>query len=219
MLRSRFITYGPRSELPAPIQQQKKEDDNETMISGSSRELATERRSRYGSSSTLKSPGNLVEPYFPRQMDNTSKGTFITVLDALSTIKVPHSWFTHFYIVSVASSVFWGVQIFIRGPFLRALHSGAEYSTSRNTMSVDQVVVTWALMVVQGVRRLLESFSVAKTSSSNMFVAHWLLGIAFYLAVGISIWIEGIGTLSTHLSNTRIPSRICFRSTWYNQNH
>lgn len=74
-------------------------------------------------------------------------------------------------------------------------------------MSVDQVIVAWSFMIIQGVRRLLES-SVTKPSSSTMFFAHWLLGIAFYLAMGVSIWIEGIGTLNTHTQND-LSLRIC----------
>ena len=48
-------------------------------------------------------------------------------------------------------------------------------------------------MGFQGVRRLLESSTLAKPSASKMWVLHWLLGIVFYLAVGISVWIEGAG--------------------------
>ena len=64
-------------------------------------------------------------------------------------------------------------------------------------MSIDQIVLTWSLMSIQGVRRLLESSLLAKSSESKMWFVHWLLGIAFYLAVGISVWIEGAGELST----------------------
>lgn len=60
-------------------------------------------------------------------------------------------------------------------------------------MSVSQVMVCWALMMVQGVRRLRECLVFSKPSSSRMWFVHWLLGIAFYLATGIAIWIEGTG--------------------------
>lgn len=61
------------------------------------------------------------------------------------------------------------------------------------TMSVDQVIWAWSLMSVQGIRRFLESLADAKASTSQMFLAHWLLGLAFYLLMGVAIWIEGAG--------------------------
>lgn len=60
-------------------------------------------------------------------------------------------------------------------------------------MSADQTIVAWALMSVQGTRRLLESMTTRTLSKSNMFIAHWLLGIVFYLAMGVAVWIEGLG--------------------------
>ena len=39
----------------------------------------------------------------------------------------------------------------------------------------------------------------AKPSTSKMWFVHWLLGIAFYLAVGVSVWIEGAGEPGTEL--------------------
>lgn len=60
-------------------------------------------------------------------------------------------------------------------------------------MSVDQVMLCWVLMMIQGARRLQECFVFSKPSSSDMWFVHWLLGIAFYLAAGIAIWIEGAG--------------------------
>ncbi len=66
-------------------------------------------------------------------------------------------------------------------------------------MSIDQIALTWSLMSIQGVRRLLESSMFAKPSTSKMWFVHWLLGIAFYLAVGVSVWIEGAGEPGTRI--------------------
>lgn len=53
-------------------------------------------------------------------------------------------------------------------------------------------------MAIHGVRRLLESMKTTSTlSKSSMFIAHWFLGILFYLAMGVAVWIEGIGTNKT----------------------
>ena len=76
-------------------------------------------------------------------------------------------------------------------------------------MSVDQIALTWSLMSLQGVRRLLESTMFAKPSTSKMWFVHWLLGIAFYLAVGVSSWIEGAGKSGNEVKlRLRIPRRL-----------
>lgn len=62
-------------------------------------------------------------------------------------------------------------------------------------MSVHQVVTCWVLMMIQGCRRLYECLVFSKPSSSQMWFVHWLLGVAFYLAATIAIWIEGTGKL------------------------
>lgn len=62
-------------------------------------------------------------------------------------------------------------------------------------MSVDQVIWVWSLMSVQGIRRFLESLADAKASASKMFLAHWLLGLTFYVVMGIAIWIDGAEAL------------------------
>ena len=73
-------------------------------------------------------------------------------------------------------------------------------------MSIDQIALTWSLMSIQGVRRLLESTMFAKPSSSKMWFVHWLLGITFYLAVAVSVWIEGAGKPGTEVKlRLRIP--------------
>lgn len=124
------------------------------------------------------------------------------VLDMLAAIQVPHQWFIHFYVVSVASSIFWAIQILTQGSWLKDFQRGLGSKSSERSMSMNQVVFAWSLMMVQGVRRLAESVMTAKTSASKMSVAHWLLGIAFYLAVNIAIWIEGLGM--SHLRKTNI---------------
>lgn len=60
-------------------------------------------------------------------------------------------------------------------------------------MTIEQVIVIWCLMVAQGSRRLYECLYVTKErpSSSTMWIGHWLVGVAFYAAVSVSIWVEG----------------------------
>lgn len=123
---------------------------------------------------------------------NASK-TLEWLLERLDAIQVPHRWFQHFYIISVCSSLFWGVQILAKGSVLEMLCRSVRPNTQTNGMTVDQVVLTWSLVTVQGIRRLLETSFPVKSSRSKMWFVHWLLGIAFYLALGVSCWIEGAG--------------------------
>lgn len=93
------------------------------------------------------------------------------LLDYVATFQVPHNYFTHFYLLSVACSLFWGCWLRV-------------WSANRQLQTV------WALMLLQGVRRMLESNAYTSTSKSNMWFAHWLLGLIFYLTINIAIWIE-----------------------------
>lgn len=115
------------------------------------------------------------------------------LLDYLATWRVPHSYFTQFYIVSVVSSVFWAVQLFFRGSVFQAIASRVSEEHRQQSMALSQVMVCWLLLALQGSRRLWESFVFSKPSSSQMWFVHWLLGLAFYLAAGVAIWIEGSG--------------------------
>jgi 3-oxo-5-alpha-steroid 4-dehydrogenase 3 / polyprenol reductase len=121
------------------------------------------------------------------------------LLDRVASVQVPHNWFTHFYLVSVASSVFWAAQILLQGRVLDMVLAWQQDASiektdgpSRRGMTLDQITVVWALMAMQGVRRLYESTVLIKPSHSKMFFLHWVLGVGFYAAMGIVIWVEGI---------------------------
>ena len=125
---------------------------------------------------------------------STMHSSLTHVLDTLATIQVPHGLFLHFYVASVLSSAFWGVQILTKGA---AFHRISQYSgvDPGRSMSIDQVILTWSLMLIQGIRRLSESILFARSSASKMWFIHWLLGIAFYVSFGIALWIEGLPAL------------------------
>lgn len=59
-------------------------------------------------------------------------------------------------------------------------------------MSLDQVTITWSLMLLQGLRRLYECMYFTKPSSAQMWVGHWAFGVWFYISVNIAVWVEGI---------------------------
>ncbi|KAH6633691.1 hypothetical protein C7974DRAFT_393293 [Boeremia exigua] len=92
-------------------------------------------------------------------------------LDYAAAIQVPHNWFTHFYLLSTVCSLFWAWRLHIWSAHGR-------------------LQLVWALMLLQGVRRALESNAYTSASTSRMWFAHWLLGLLFYLTVNVAIWIE-----------------------------
>ena len=162
-VRSRYIAYGPRA-LPV-------KNDNQI---GRQHETSEAKNSS-------------------ENFNKTTNKFLEWILERLDTIQVPHTWFQHFYVVSVLSSMFWGLQILVKGYLLDTLCQSVGQSNRAGGMTLDQVVITCSLVTVQGVRRLLESSFFIKSSGSKMWFVHWLLGIAFYLALGVSCWIEGAG--------------------------
>jgi len=137
----------------------------------------------YGSRSTSSQP----EP-----TTKSPRKTTTSISDYMASIKVPHTWFLHYYITSVASSLFWAVQILTHGLVFKLFALYSPHPTT-GTMTVNQVFLVWLLMAIQGMRRLYESLTLTKPSQSKMWVGLWALGIAYYIFMGISIWIEGIG--------------------------
>jgi 3-oxo-5-alpha-steroid 4-dehydrogenase 3 len=91
----------------------------------------------------------------------------------VATFQVPHSWFTHYYVVSVTSSLFWGHQLYTQGPAFKFLAS--QTSASSGGMSLRQVALAWLLMTLQGVRRLYESLTLTKPSQAKMWFGLWIL--------------------------------------------
>lgn len=127
------------------------------------------------------------------------------LLDYIASIKVPHGWFKHFYLLSVASSMVWLQQLYTRGHLLREVVSAT--STDRPSMSFDQLVLCWTLLAIQGSRRLYECITLDKPSLSRMWLGHYLLGLVYYLSMGVAVWIEGLPALKSTdvpLGNTSI---------------
>ena len=133
-----------------------------------------------------------TSPEKPVPRSSTTRGT-LNFLLSLTNIRVPHAWFIQFYVVSVVSSWVWLHQLLTRGPlFLAVSRMTPEQPVS---MTVNQILVCWCLMTLQGSRRLYECSTPTKTSQSTMWVFIWGDGILFYLAMSLSIWIEGIPAL------------------------
>lgn len=147
---------------------------------------------------TPASARRLLTQYGARSTPAEGKGrtgsetdTFTRLIGwATSVGKVPHSWFVHFYVLSVAGSLFWALQYLQDGSILRTI---AEYQVARDPAATPlrQAVLAWLMMALQGTRRLYECIFVMRASASEMWIVHWLLGCAYYLGIGVSVWVEG----------------------------
>lgn len=150
----------------------------------------------------------------PNETQKKPQRTSVEILfESIASYQVPHAYFNHFYVVSVASTLFWAFQYLSNGKLLQRIINAAAVSPSstRPSMSMEQIELTWALMGLQGLRRQLETSMLTKPSASTMWFGHYLLGIAFYLAMSVAVWIEGAGT-----SRSIHPS-VHHQTTPYNQ--
>ncbi|KAG9239235.1 3-oxo-5-alpha-steroid 4-dehydrogenase-like protein [Amylocarpus encephaloides] len=168
---------------------------------------------------TVVSLGGVLIPSFRKNIMNygsrgvnevTTSPAQQTSLDSLiewiAAFRIPHSWFTHYYVLSVLSSLFWAYQIVMQGSVFRLLTS---YSSRglEDSMSREQVFLVWGMMMAQGVRRLYESVVFAKSSNAKMWIGLWILGLAYYYFIGVAIWVEAIPVLTTDAPVT-IDSRL-----------
>lgn len=97
----------------------------------------------------------------------------VQFLDCLTTLTVPHSWFTHFYVLCVVCSIFQCQHdVRSRMPFPSRVASGA--------------------LLLQGCRRLLECLFYNRRSNSRMWIGHYLIGLAFYFFTNLAIFLDGI---------------------------
>ncbi|KAK4123784.1 hypothetical protein N657DRAFT_573473 [Parathielavia appendiculata] len=143
----------------------------------------------YGARNAQKSPSR--EP-----SQGGSEGARLVSLLATITswTQVPHSWFSAFYVVSLACSIFWLTQYFGNGVVLRYI--ATSQAAAQNTSGTSsQVALGWLMMFLQATRRVFEHVTVIKPSRSTMWVVHWLLGVFFYLVMGVSVWVEGSGAI------------------------
>jgi 3-oxo-5-alpha-steroid 4-dehydrogenase 3 len=111
--------------------------------------------------------------YGSRQQDKTSKSTHY-LDETIASMQVPHSWFTSYYVFSVASSALWGYQIYNKGVAFRFLAAYSAKDASQ-AMSSQQTVLIWFLMAIQGSRRLYESLVFTKPSESRMSIVIWAM--------------------------------------------
>lgn len=126
--------------------------------------------------------------YGSRQNGQQPKKFTANLLDALATFQVPHSWFASFYVVSTLCSFIWFSQVLLDQSLWRRL---ASLTNINKAMTLDQIIVTWVLMLLQGVRRVYECLEFTKPSNARMWIGHWALGVWFYASMSVAVWIEG----------------------------
>ncbi|KAL2261186.1 hypothetical protein VTK26DRAFT_4601 [Humicola hyalothermophila] len=125
-----------------------------------------------------------------------SPGWLLSLLAAATSCsQVPHSWFGAFYAVSLACSGFWLVQFLGGGAVLRLVASSQAARAPGSSPTMGQVALGWLMMSLQAARRVYEHAVVLKPSKSTMWVVHWLLGLLFYLAMSVAVWVEGSGPI------------------------
>lgn len=120
-------------------------------------------------------------------------GAPLGILDGWAAAEVPHAWFKHFYLFSVVLSAFWAGRLLSSGSAPRRVlvagHVEREHPASG--MSLGQVALAWAILCVQGCRRLYECLAFDRPSTATMWVGHWVLGLAYYGALSMAVWVEG----------------------------
>jgi 3-oxo-5-alpha-steroid 4-dehydrogenase 3 len=95
----------------------------------------------------------------------------------------------------VVSSIFWAYQLLTNGPAYTWIANLA--GEGESNVPLYRVSILWLLMFAQGCRRLYESFAYDKESKSQMWVGHWIMGIGFYLAVNVALWIDATSEFSS----------------------
>lgn len=133
-----------------------------------------------------------------KQKEKASKSFVASILDGIAEWEVPHDWFWTFYALSVTLSAFWpGEALWLHGPLYQLIRDYSGPFTT--TMTFEQLKITSVMMLMQGARRLYESLILVDWEEfgtdkkmSMMFGGHWALGLFFYTATSIAVWIEGI---------------------------
>ncbi|KAI1426095.1 hypothetical protein F5Y12DRAFT_713542 [Xylaria sp. FL1777] len=148
-----------------------------------------------GDTSASASSSSQARKYTNRGLDDGNAGPLFRLISCLTSVgMIPHSWFIHFYMLSLSCTVFWAIQFVTHGTVLQLIAKD-QRSKSTSSMTLGQVVLVWFFMGLQGARRLYECLAVLRPSSSRMWIIHWLLGNVFYICTSVSIWVEGSGSI------------------------
>ena len=146
----------------------------------------------YGARGIDANKSSADKPQAPEKQANEEKENLIQkITDLLSKMTVPHSWFTGFYVFTSLASAVWGHQLYTRGRLFQYIAAHTNYAGTPS-MTFNQIILVWALFQFQGLRRLYESFAFSKPSNSRMSFVYFAMGIAYYMAMNMAMWIEGM---------------------------
>jgi len=130
-----------------------------------------------------------------QQPSRKSQDWLVSLVAAITSWgQIPHSWFSAFYGLSIACSLFWLAQFLVHGSVLRLIAS-RQAETPAPSPALVQVAAAWAMLFLQGSRRIYEHVAIMRPSKSTMWFVHWLLGLGFYLFLSVSVWVEGSSML------------------------
>lgn len=149
----------------------------------------------YGPRSSARAHPDPVATAVGAKVKNQTTSTIEYLTSVITSYgQVPHAWFKHFYVMSLLCSCFWLAQ-YLAGEGLLFTISRAQsrrsIASSSPSMTLGQIGLVWALMVLQATRRLVEHSVYLKPSSSRMWFVAWLLGLAFYMVTSVAVWVEG----------------------------
>ncbi|KAG9307470.1 hypothetical protein G9A89_017300 [Geosiphon pyriformis] len=159
---------------------------------------------------------------------NSSNRPKATLLVHFSNLTVPKFWFRQFYIVGnfwvgflffqtffypgpvrnsslsriiqwIEYGDYWGNFIsFLLVPYVK--EGGLIRLSVYYQQPIESCFLGLILIQIQVLRRLYECFYVEKPSEdAKMHLGHYVLGITFYLGVGLAVWIEGMGNVGVFL--------------------
>ncbi|CAG8743185.1 16790_t:CDS:1, partial [Dentiscutata heterogama] len=120
----------------------------------------------------------------------------------IQNLTVPKQWFKHYYIVGTLWATFLITDVIIlrnrnRGYFawfVQIFDSAEKYEPEYFKEPVIECLIGLLMFQVQTVRRMYECFFIERPSvGAKMHIGLYLLGLAFYIATGLSVFIEGIG--------------------------
>ena len=128
---------------------------------------------------------SLNHAFIPYGKTRTATQSSNSPFHYLSNITVQKAWFWHYYLISVSLSIFWGTQLVV-------CSNGIQICLLPWLGSVDgRTLIVWAMMLLQGCRRLYESLCIQKLSSARMWIGHYLVGCVFYTMMSVAVLAEG----------------------------
>ena len=128
-----------------------------------------------GADSTLGTPGSL----------------FSRFLDTIAELKVSHSRFIDFYILSLLCSLFWLFQIRTESSVVQELRSASSQPINQDVSG--RITLCLIILALQSSRRLYECINFSKpSSSSTMWVGHYMIGVAFYFLIYFAVLVDQV---------------------------